>query len=370
MSKNRILAGLIIILVFSFFLLSHFAEEYQKTAGATSFSDASSGIRTFKRLKEKVAPDSVQISRRPSFSLEELKGYDTFMVLDPKMKISPLEAKVIKNYVFEGGRLILSFSTQKNYYNLLNVLTELNINFFTIENDEFKNGETEIITPGEVTPIWTPLQKIAFYSPLLIKDEACNYNRFYCFVSAHDYFGGRVFIFSGLLPFSNAMLIQGENAGLGIRMALWTGKTLIDEYHHFFSEKSFSDLLVDFNFVLPSLALIFGCVLFFLFSQSKLEWLRNLEKDSRDQSSFHEFYTKILDGVFEKQTRLTEAIEIHSQYLKTHYPAHKNEVDELTEIDKKTINKNQIAKDKEIVGKLIQLHRKLISLKGRKNGIN
>ncbi len=327
MNRNRWIAFFIILLVIFWLSLGSFVDEHNQMAGSTSFSSASSGVKTFRLLKEKIDAESVDLNKRPTFTDQILKGYDTLMILDPKRPISKLESKIILEFVEKGGQLILSFSSEKRYGNILPIVSSMGWSLNLVENEKYKNGTPEIIEPKELTDLWTPSQKFAVYSPYIVTNDACKYNRFYCFVYYKTIGAGRIFLFSGLPPFSNALLLHGDNSGFSIRLAKWTKKTLFDEYHHFFTEKTAKDLFVNPHFMVPAIAVFLGCLIYFLFAQSKLDWMRQTSPRLTNDKSFHKLYSSTISNIVKTENNLGSLVKLQAEYLKKQFPNESNRID-------------------------------------------
>lgn len=361
----------IITIIIGAILFSYFQSqtgEKIKRSTVTAYSSSSMGISLFYRLMNRIKPNSAQLSQKAFYDEKNLQGVETIAILSPHRVISGREAKIVREFVEGGGLLIISFHDEQSLGFLQYLLTELNMTTIVNGRSDFHNGQVTIARPDQDSPLFKKEDTYHFYSNLKFPEEACEKNLFSCFVKMGQLEKGQVILMTGLPIISNALISKGQNAYFAYRLVDGSSTLLIDEYHHFFSDKTLADLLSLPTFILPLAGMFLGVILFFIFGHSVFHEKSLVVEETPAIRSYHQLNERILLGILDRIGDYRLVMTFHTANLSRLFPRAKGE---LEKIQKGWNNKGSHRRAKKELlresAQLILLHKKLLAQKGRRD---
>ena len=263
-----------------------------------------------------------------------LAGIDTLLVNSPLSALTKHEADVIARFVDGGGTLWLGFHDEESRQRLDAVVKAVDGDLPVGANKAFAAFTTEAVAAaspgGDPLPPLAAAETYAFYSPVVMDDALCARARLACFYRTWTHGAGRVVAVAGLPPLANAMLQRGDNGLLAARLAATGGTFGFDEYHHYFSDKSLADLLLEPTFTVPLVGLIAVILLFLAFGDDELR--QDERETARPQAgagrSYHELGAGVLAGVLTSPRRRGAALARQAGFLRRRYPVDGGLLDE------------------------------------------
>lgn len=313
--KQLLLLLGIVFLFILFKVLELTLVHQDKMTSITGLSDSSSGVSLFIDWINTQSPESATLTRKPFLKIDEFSSVETLALLSPRSSFSKRETRLLEEFVRKGGKLILSFHSDKTHSVLSPLLTKLGISLPTEEIESFRNGIPQLVNSPSDQWLFKSGEEYAFYSLVKLKNSECIQDSISCFFSQHQIESGTVLVFSGLPFFSNGLLGKSQNAQAAFRLKTWAGKIVFDEYHHFFSDQSWVDFIRKPKLSLPLFGFTVLLFLFFLFGHTPFHE-RHLRdptvEDSVSLQSWNErvFFTMLGSSDFQK------ASQFHGRHLK------------------------------------------------------
>ena len=318
------------------------------------------GFRDFFSLRNRIAEGSMVRMRRPLLSEDALAGYDTYFLLSPKRPLSDREEKNLLAWVENGGRLVVSLKDEETRLRIKELLKKAGLDKDLGPMPRFTNGETSRARSRSATPLLANGEEYVFYSYLGFYDEACKLDRPLCYVREAKLGRGEVIVFAGVAPIANGLIHQLDNPKLAARLALASGRSAIDEFHQFMTEKTVAEMLTDPAVLFPIAGFVVMIGLHFLFGAGDL-----IERDQRPPkripaaASYHrlgrELVRSALDG---SREGFADAVAWHRAALARHLPGERTEIEKLT--------KTGSNDDRSVALRLIGFHQKWLEKRGRK----
>jgi len=307
-------------------LLYKGAEWYQGGAEqretTSVYNNSSDGIHVFFELAQKIKPQSAEPFRK-IFRKEDLDPSATLFILSPRKRIKDWEAKVLQGFVQEGGRLLLSFDDEDSFENLHTILSIFQAPQQIKKGENFKNYQTSEITASCGSGFFSPDETYSFYSRYWLDRPECQKGNFDCFAFEKQVGKGSVLLTAGLPLVGNALINRNANRFFAFRLIDQSPKLLLDEYHHFYSNHTMGQLLLQPRFALPFFSMIACVLLFFLFGHSHTEEVLKFEKAKPEAMSYHALNENILRGVLDQKTVYAGALSFHESYLEKNFPSSK-----------------------------------------------
>lgn len=309
-----------------------FIKDYQEVKNVkfgtyTTHSPRSTGLSVFYRLME-LHGQSIQRFQQPILKTEELEQFDTLMIFSPSMAISTREAKKVKAYVEQGGRLILSFHDRRSWLNLRSILTYFELDRRVKNEATFQNQESLKIWPDQNIGSFEAGKKYQFYSRMIFDDAECKRDRFLCYVREAKVGEGRVELWSGLPPLNNALISKDANAQLAEALAKYAGKIGVDEYHHFFADKDFWDLLGLPEVWIPLAGMILMMMIYFIFGGNLTDLNRHSDSSTGPRISYHDINQGVLEKAVSQLQNRRDALMEHREFLIRIYPRFRVAIDQ------------------------------------------
>ena len=324
-SKVLTLLGLFALLG-GFVLLQVFAARQASSVQVSTVAPTGTGLSTFLSFAEQLYPSAVTAKRSAVFSSQELRSTGALLILSPEMEISTRESAIIKEFVEDGGLLLISFHNEVSWRALKNLRKELGSSLTTKPFEDFENYKVQRATAPPGIPLFEAGEIYSFYGAHVFDKSTCRGGNFSCFVEHLTIEKGDAIIVSGLPPLANGLL-QGEgNQLLAANIIPAVGTIVIDEYRHFFSDKTLSDLLTKPSFIVPMLALLLGAIGFFIFGYSEPAHLRDRSRQVEERPAFHDFSLHALRGLVAGEEGLRGVVELHQRALYTRFPLAANQI--------------------------------------------
>lgn len=355
------------IVVVSFFALYFYVQSergnQQKLSSPTVFSAETSGVSVFKDLTDSIRPRELEISESAIFEADDLAGRNAVLLFSPSTDLSERESNLLKDYVSNGGTLLISFKDEKVWNENLSALRKtFNITTSIEKSSDFKNGQTENVTADKDSSFFRGGETYSFYSNVHFAGPECTKGSLDCFVQEEPFGKGKIIFLAGFPLVSNALIGRTDNQKFAFRLIMNSPKILIDEYHHFFSSKTLADLLVYPPFLFPVGGLIVGLLLFFILAHTKFSESSLKEQEKTQGQSYHAMGESILERMMNDPGLRQEAVGKHIQYLNNLFPEKK---EELRSVLNEMASKMR-TEPKYQTFALIRFHKSVLRHRGRK----
>ena len=123
------------------------------------------------------------------------------------------------------------------------------------------------------------------------------------------------------------MLIgRGANQETALLLSQVGGGIVVDEYRHFFSDRTLQDLLLLPSFSLPLGALVAGALAFFLFGYSTPPARISQSRVTSSDTVYHAFSADVLRGLIERSGGRASAFERMQYYFLRRFPNHRDQI--------------------------------------------
>ncbi|MDH3603264.1 MAG: hypothetical protein OEU26_26925, partial [Candidatus Tectomicrobia bacterium] len=252
MPKKPLILAVLAVAAFAVLIWLELARNQDDQLQAvTVYSRHNKSLSLFREWKEAVHGQSVSIHRKAFLFPDKLSAFDGMMIASPRRPVAAKEARVLAAYVRRGGRLLLSAHDSTTYEHFQLLLDHLEINGAVTPHLSFKPKQVAAVTPETGTDLFEAGKPYGFYSLIQFADSACEPHSLDCFVRRIEVEQGNVLLILGLPLPANAMVSHLSNVDFTLAVGRWAPHLLIDEYHHFFTEKTWQDLLVRAEFTVP-----------------------------------------------------------------------------------------------------------------------
>jgi hypothetical protein len=342
--------------------LSHASYQAEQLRAVTVYSRNSTSLSLFRDWKEVAHGQAVAINQEAFLFPERLSGFDGVMIASPRRLITAKEARVLATYVRQGGRLLVSAHDQGTYANLHDLLQALDIRDAVAEYPGFKNKQIIAVSPPDRTEVFDPGKQYGFYSLIRFATPHCQEQALECFARERTIERGKVLLTLGLPLPGNAMLSQAHNLDFTVALGHWAPRLLIDEYHHFFTQQTWTDLLLRADVAVPLGGMIAGLVLFFLFGHSRVHERVLHAPLSRP---YHALNENIVRKFLLDPALAGEALDMQRQFLLRLFPEHGEAVNTLCQHAQQRVSRRPGALARAL-GDVTRLHRELLIRRGRR----
>ena len=296
----------VLMLAVGLIAMQWFQFDASRHHSSTSFSDGPLGSSIFLNVARQFAPHKVSVLKHAIYSQAELGGRGALLIVSsPLGEFSTREAAIVRSFIEAGGKLLLSCHEEACQESVKRIAAELGTDFVTIENQDYVDSVPERISL-EGDDFFSSGQ-YAFYGARSFYSDGEKYLR-------RSSVGlGQVFAISSVFPLANGLIGQADNWRLAEALIRQSDAIIIDEYHHFFSERSFADLLMTPWVSLPLLGLLAAALAFFFFGESVLI---ETAGTSVRVPSFHRFSQDALRGLLEDKKVYAEALKRQNQIVR------------------------------------------------------
>ena len=361
-NKPLILAGLAVAAFGALIWLGQAKNRASQLRAVTVYSRHNQSLSLFREWKEAVHEQSVTIHHKAFLFPDELSAFDGIMIASPRRPIAAREARVLATYVRRGGRLLLSAHDTRAYEHFQWLLDHLEIHGAIAPHLGFKPKRVAAVTPAAGTALFEAGKPYGFYSLIQFSDSACEPHSLDCFVRIIEVEQGKVLLILGLPLPANAMVSHLSNVDFTLAVGRWAPHLLIDEYHHFFTEKTWQDLLAQAEFTIPLVGMIAGLVLFFLFGHSQFHERPVSRTLSR---TYHELNENIVRKFLRDPAMAGEALEQQRQFLLRQFPQQANAVNDLAQRTGQQRRQNPKALARGL-GEFVRFHQEQLRSRGRR----
>ncbi len=356
--KTIYLAIGLILFVFLYIWVEWKKSKIPQMTSTSVYGQSSLGVQLFYRLAEELDSDQVVVHRK-SLWQGEIPPNAILFLLSPKKDLSSRYIEILSTFVERGGRLVLSFENNSSWLNIQPLLKKLQGPSKMTEDKQFKNAKLSIKSPKKNLSWLQTKENYAFYSRYWIEGEGCSKGSFSCYVRQWSHKKGEVTLMAGLPLFSNALLERKDNRQFAFRLIAEDAPLWFDEYHHFYSDHTFGQLLLKPSFGLPLLGMMICVWLFFILGHNRFSEAQTQQKKQPATASFHRLNENILEKRLEASGHYQNVLRLHQSFLEKIFPYAKNEIAAL-ETHVAYGNHQQFLKRAQA---LIQLHRDLIARK-------
>jgi hypothetical protein len=360
--KSLLLAGLLLVAFLAYMWLSHVSSRANKLQTVTVYSRSNTSLSLFREWKEAAAAHTVAINIQAFLYPESLSEFDGIMIASPRLPISAKEASILAAYVRQGGRLIVSAHDASTYSSLSQVFRALGIHDAVQDNPAFQNKQVTVVVPRGTSEIFDPGKPYGFYSVIRFASDHCQENALACFAQEVVIDQGKVLVTLGLPLPANAMIGRLHNVDFTLALGQWAPRLLIDEYHHFFTEKTWKDLLTRADFAVPLGGMLAGLVLFFLFGHSPFHERPLSIPTSR---SYHALHMNIVGKFLRNPTMAGAALDKHRQFLQRLFPQHGKTIEQLYQHGRQHLSQNPGSLAR-VLGDFMRFHQEQLRSRGRK----
>jgi hypothetical protein len=285
METNRRLIAVLILLALLLTGLFYFQQaEQNKKSGSSIYSQDAGSLSVFAKLLDRRGEGKLRIYRTAFLDNMQLDSTSTLMIFSPKFEISTREAKIVGDFVRAGGKLYLSAKDIADQENLSTIFHELKL------DAEIKTKPFPQYKKGEVVTFDRTFYSYYQFDSCVPTSADC-FHRVYPIGGATAAVGqhsGEVHYFLGLMPLSNALLSYAGNQEFALQLAINSPTVIIDEYHHFFSDKRFYDFILDLSVSAPLIGIFLLLLLLFLLGYYPALDQRLIERSQSSALSFHQ----------------------------------------------------------------------------------
>lgn len=367
MRKRRLV---LVVLVVLFWLAwqsqSYYSDRRARLSSVTAHSTSATGMSIFQQLSERTKPGQARLHQVAFLDRNALEEVEDLAVYSPKKMFSPHEAQLVADFVEQqGGRLLLSFHNETTHAALSPLLSALEIPVPIEEDKEFRNNTAVLFSPPSGDGLFRSEEQYAFYSRWRMKGKDCSSDPWECYVKEQKAGRGEVLIFASFPPVSNALIPRADNAKLAFRLIERAESIAFDEYHHFFTDKTFADLLATPEFLLPLLGFLGIVLLFFVFGYSEYHETAMEATPPAPTSSHHRFYEKVVQGVIVRSHGLQEGIALQTAFMRRAFPRERGQID--AEERRLAEKYGDSGAERDLLAKaarFITLHRKILTQRG------
>jgi hypothetical protein len=361
-NKPLILAGLAVAAFGALIWLGQAKNRANQLRAVTVYSRHNQSLSLFREWKKAVHGQSVTIHHKAFLFPDDLSAFDGIMIASPRRPIAAREARVLATYVRRGGRLLLSAHDTSAYEHFQWLLDHLEINGAIAPHLGFTPKQVAAVTPAAGTALFEAGKPYGFYSLIQFSDSACEPHSLDCFARIIEVEQGKVLLILGLPLLANAMVSHLSNVDFTLAVGRWAPHLLIDEYHHFFTEKTWQDLLAQAEFTIPLVGMIAGLVLFFLFGYSPFH-----ERPVRRTlaRTYHELNENIVRKFLRDPTMAGEALEQQRQFLLRQFPQQTHAINDLAQRAGQQCCQNPKALARGL-GEFVRFHQEQLKSRGRR----
>lgn len=293
MSPRRVATAAAAALLFLGALLANelVRSEARKVA-PTSYAKNGLGVSVFFRWLREEAPAEVATLEAALLHKEQLAGRRGYALFSPAQPVSELKQKLLDEFVRGGGTLLLSAHNEQTLAMLRPLLSKFELKPDIEEDRNFRNGEPTLATSEHAIGHFQPRETYAFYS--MWRFRGCRLFTVECYALQASHFGGQVYLFLGLPPVANGLLLKQHNHRFARRLAPSLLPLAVDEFDHFYSNRELLDLALTPTFALPAAGMLLAYLLFMLFAEHPIRVESPLK--SRRARSFHQAGHGVLEA--------------------------------------------------------------------------
>ena len=161
------------LLILGYFWLQFATVKPPADSDVSSLSDNASGLSRLSASLQKGDKERVSVLGEPLLNIDQLANTSVLVMTSVIRDVGEHEASVIREYVENGGGLVLSYHSQGTKSRLANLLTEFDINFSVTESRTFKNKVIEKVQARKDGMFTRRGERYGIYSPFVFSDSDC-----------------------------------------------------------------------------------------------------------------------------------------------------------------------------------------------------
>jgi hypothetical protein len=260
---------LIIVLIIAAILLVYVIGEQQQEkvtseAAVTRGSGALSLDRLTKFAESSEGDLKIHAWRKPTNFAQDLPAdqpsEQTLMFLGLRMRPSVREMKLLEEFLPQAERqIIFAGHDDPSEFIMENFAAAMGLRLDLRRNSNFENFAPVRITSTVNDWPFREGEVYEFYSRTRFLSPACQQHPVHCYIRVAPWHKAQTVFMAGVPIFSNAMLGREDNAKLALRILEGRRQVYVDEYHHYFSERTWWDLAREPMFAFA--ATLFGLAL-------------------------------------------------------------------------------------------------------------
>ena len=344
--------------------LGQVRDEVEQMQSVTVYSRHNKSLSLFREWKAGATGQSVSVNKKAFLFPDELAGFDGVMIASPRRAIAAREAEILADYVRQGGRLILSAHDHETYDQLDWLLFELDLpRPGEIEvHANYQSRQVRTVVPEDNQVGFDRERAYGFYSLIQFSPAGCEGRELACFVQWREIEAGQVLLVLGLPLMGNAMVERLSNMDFTLFVGRWAPHLLIDEYHHFFTQKTWSDLLARIDFTVPLVGMVVGLVLFFGFAHSRFhERVLNLAASR----TYHELNENVVRKFLRNPALTADALDQQRQFMLRLFPTQAEAVNTLYARFSQQVSRNPKVFP-QALGEFVRFHQDQLKRRGRR----
>jgi hypothetical protein len=304
----------------------------ERSKAVTTFSQGPLGVSLFAQYLRIKNPDSVSTLRQAFLEDEHVDSSSdaALFILAPTRPFSAREANIVAQHVRNGGTLIASFHDNKTYEALSALIITLGNVPRIKESEKYRASFGTRVRPRATSSLVPEQVDLQFYALNVFDSTECRMGLLSCYVHEQTIGNGKLILIAGVPPIANSLLLKNENYQIAAHLANSYSRFIFDEYHHFYSEKDWTDLLKTPWISLPLFSMIVGAFLFFWLGQPELEPLPEYKNKKPSAIDLGE---AVVRTIMTKDTNASNhALAIQQmQSLQVLFPKDSEEIRKLTE---------------------------------------
>lgn len=262
----------------------HFIFSGQRKISPTSYSPNGLGTSLFYTWLSETRPGALSRQEGALLEAKQLQGLQSYALFSPGNSVSELKQKLLDDFVKNGGTLFLSAHNEGTLDMLRPLLRHFLLDPAIEENPDFQNGLPQWASPSIDEGIFRAEENYAFYS--LWRYKNCRAGNTDCYLVHANHFRGQIYLFLGLPPLSNGLILSADNHRLASRIAAGSLPLAVDEFDHLYSNRDLLDLALKPAFFLPMTGMALALLLFLAFGESPSLEEKAAQKAAR--GGFHE----------------------------------------------------------------------------------
>ena len=305
---EQLLIGLIVLSIFLIYFIAEREEDQTTSEAAVTRGQ---GALSLDRLTKYAASSNgvleVHAWRKPTNFAEDLPSespdQQSLMFLGLRMRPSAREMKLLEQFLPEEARqIVISGHDDPSELVMESFASAMGLQLKLTRNPNFENFAPVRITSTVNDWPFREGEVYEFYSRSRFQSPACEAHPVHCYMVVAPWHKAQAVFMTGLPIFSNGLLGREDNAKLALRILEGRRQVYVDEYHHYFSERTWWDLAREPLFAFP--ATIFGLALLlyaFFGSLPRLDLDDALTAEAKDGSRSGEnalaFGRRVIQGV-------------------------------------------------------------------------
>jgi hypothetical protein len=323
-----LLAGGLAFLGIAFLLASSVLSSGEKYATVTSLGDGPLGVSSFVSIYERISHQEAVVRKTAILDASELHSDDMFFALAPRMPFSTREKDLFKDFRKKGGVAVLSFHDGESFKHVNALLDTVSDLIEIVDDPSYVDRQSKKVRARQSSFPFATGRNYAFYARMKLKgcSDSADVE---CYAQSIDLKPGKIVLFSGVPPIANVLIGREENSELAIELIREGRRMVFDEYHHFFTERTVTDLLLEPSFAFPIFGLILAAILFLAFGRLNLTDAFAERKTDRTPLSYHALNTRIISGLVSYDTSNRSVAKEQGRFLAQEFPAKVSEIEEI-----------------------------------------